>query len=255
MTIQLGDYVRRRRGNQAIGRVFRIEDRFSRGKYRERAKVQWPSKDRPVWRPRHTRSWVDTSQLVKVDMCAGGNPPMNPLIRIGDEQPDANGLRVTEAGPVALPDGAAGVYAVVMRNWVKIVSYGATYEEAVEKAKAAYLGGEVSMKATIPIDVWRARGLELGGGTFLDCPFVCPLCGNIATPRDFQAAGAEPARAAQECIGRVVGAAGGLSRGNQATNKPCDWAAFGLLGTLNGGATVVHPDGTTTDVFAFADQP
>jgi hypothetical protein len=75
----------------------------------------------------------------------------------------------------------------------------------------------------------------------LACKFVCPSCGHEASPADFKAAGADPQRAPQECIGRVDSKLGG-----------CDWAAFGLFDICT-----VHVD--TGDkkiaVFAFAEAP
>lgn len=109
------------------------------------------------------------------------------------------------------------------------------------------------MAGTMTLEEWRAEARRLGGDDFLDTPFVCPLCGNVATPRQFEEAGAEGSRAPQECIGRVTGAKGGL-RSKTPKAQPCDWASFGLLRTLNGGTTIVKPDGTTADVFDFAPE-
>lgn len=71
--------------------------------------------------------------------------------------------------------------------------------------------------------------------------FVCPRCGNVATPDDFRAIGANPLSAAEECIGR-----------SDASDVECDWAAYGLLGTTGLGLRVRFPDGTIAESFAIA---
>lgn len=70
--------------------------------------------------------------------------------------------------------------------------------------------------------------------------FQCPQCGNVATPQDFAALGADPQRAAQECIGRAQ------------PGVDCDWAAFGLFGTMDRGTLVRLPDGRVIEAFAIA---
>lgn len=107
---------------------------------------------------------------------------------------------------------------------------------------------------TMHVDEWRARAKAIGAGDWLDAPFVCPACGNVATPRSFRAMGTEPARALTECIGRVSGAGSARGGRKKKRSKPCDWAAGGLLGTLNGGVVVVTEDGKHINVFAFADD-
>lgn len=37
--------------------------------------------------------------------------------------------------------------------------------------------------------------------------------------------------------------------------QPCDWAAFGLLGSLWDGVLIEHQDGSTTEAFNFAGDP
>lgn len=100
----------------------------------------------------------------------------------------------------------------------------------------------------IPLADWQAD-MERRGK--LDCKFRCPFCGNEATPNDFKAAGAEPERAARECVGRVTGAKGSLHGSKQ---QPCDWAAFGLFGTLNEGTKIQLEDGREIWVFDFAGE-
>lgn len=74
--------------------------------------------------------------------------------------------------------------------------------------------------------------------------FVCPRCGNIQTPKDFLDVGLDKDRAAQlsyqDCIGRHT------------KEKGCDWAAYGLFGTLEKGRIVITPEGKEVQVFDFA---
>lgn len=72
--------------------------------------------------------------------------------------------------------------------------------------------------------------------------FVCGRCGNVATGQDFIAIDKTPDHAAQECIGRHL---------NADDDPGCDWAAFGLLGPLNG-RKLGRPDGDAIFVFEFA---
>jgi hypothetical protein len=96
---------------------------------------------------------------------------------------------------------------------------------------------------------WRAEARRLFGPDPAAWRFTCPSCGHEAACGDFASLGADPARAAQECIGRVH-----LEQGRAALGPPCDWAAFGLLGTLGRGVQIEDGHGEPTDVFAFAGQ-
>lgn len=107
---------------------------------------------------------------------------------------------------------------------------------------------------------WLAEAVRRFGPDPMKWQFVCPLCGLVSTPQDFVDAGVsriDSHRASIECIGRVVGAKGGMKEGRE-TNpdgtpaQPCDWAAFGLFGNLGKGPVVVH-DGKETQAFAFAE--
>lgn len=57
---------------------------------------------------------------------------------------------------------------------------------------------------------------QLFGDDPLTFAFRCPNCGDVATVGEFAEAGA-PARAGQECIGRLLSARG------------CNWVAYGLF--------------------------
>lgn len=90
----------------------------------------------------------------------------------------------------------------------------------------------------VPIAQYHLRIRASANGRPERAAFLCPRCGHVATLGDFRALGAEPGRAAQECIGRVQGSTVG-----------CDWAAFGLLGTLAGGVLVVTEEGVEVPCF------
>lgn len=84
--------------------------------------------------------------------------------------------------------------------------------------------------------------------------FVCPACKHEASCTDFIDLEADPERAAQECIGRVLNerkAPGTRGRGVNRT-QPCDWAAFGLL-KLADCVKVTFEDGTEHFAFPFAE--
>ena len=109
--------------------------------------------------------------------------------------------------------------------------------------------GQNAAARRMTIEEWRAEALRRGGGKFGATRFLCPACGNVASPDDFAAGGADGGRAAEECIGRTMTP---RPRGLDGF-KPCDWAAYGLFRTLGRGVVVVHPDGTEVHAFPFAD--
>ncbi len=80
--------------------------------------------------------------------------------------------------------------------------------------------------------------------------FVCPACAHVATGADFVALGQSPERAATNCIGRYLEGPSGLGEGDK--SQGCDWAAYGLLGTLSSGVQVSFPDGSSIWVFSWA---
>ena len=79
---------------------------------------------------------------------------------------------------------------------------------------------------------------------------VCPMCGNVATPDDFKRVGADPQRAAQQCIGRTMNPMPEPENGK----KPCNWASFGLFRTMGKGMLVKMPEGDTVEVFEFVSE-
>lgn len=75
---------------------------------------------------------------------------------------------------------------------------------------------------------WLAEARRRFGDDPKGWRFRCPSCGNVATPADFLALGADGQRASGECIGRVHVEQGTTQRVDGNT-KPCNWAAMGLF--------------------------
>lgn len=105
---------------------------------------------------------------------------------------------------------------------------------------------EVKPIPEMTVAEWRAEGIARFGSPKL-FRFVCPRCDHVASVMDFEPykdKGAKIDHAATTCIGRW----------NDDPEVGCDWAAFGLLGTLNGGVRIIHPDGKSQLVFDFAPR-
>ena len=81
--------------------------------------------------------------------------------------------------------------------------------------------------------------------------FVCPACGKVATIKEHMEAGGKPDDAPQQCIGRTTGLG---TKNSKDEGNGCNWAAFGLFGTLGKGREVVFPDGKVVEVFDFVVQ-
>lgn len=84
---------------------------------------------------------------------------------------------------------------------------------------------------------WLAEARRRFGERVGQWAFLCPRCGERQTVDDFAAA--KSGEASQECIGRHL------------EGRGCDWAAFGLLGTLGKGRLVEVSSGVV-EVFEFA---
>jgi hypothetical protein len=115
--------------------------------------------------------------------------------------------------------------------------------------------GEDEMR-TLQLAEWREEGKRRGNGSLLDAPFVCPACGNVATARQFKDLGENPNDASQECIGRAKLKHGTPKDqvGEWGKKRPCNWAAYGLMGTLGKGVTIITPEGPI-NAFEFAPEP
>lgn len=104
---------------------------------------------------------------------------------------------------------------------------------------------------------FQTEATKRGNGDILDAPFNCPMCGHVATPRQFLELGDDPNLAPQECIGRAMNRHGAKPGEVGEWGKPgssgcCNWAAYGLLAA---GDTyeVEFPNGNRHRVFPFAD--
>lgn len=97
---------------------------------------------------------------------------------------------------------------------------------------------------------WREKGTELFGTDITKWQFKCPACGNIASVQDFINLGQSDVDACNhsynECIGRYTGA--GYPKDG---STPCNWAAYGLLGTMGKGITITLEDDKNIEVFDF----
>lgn len=98
------------------------------------------------------------------------------------------------------------------------------------------------------LEEWRAE-MKKRFASKEDTSFTCPACGRVSTIKDFVDAGGKDEDAPQACIGRTNGKG---SKNGKDEGFGCNWAAYGLLGTLGKGRTVVFPDGHEAEVFDFA---
>lgn len=96
---------------------------------------------------------------------------------------------------------------------------------------------------------WRAEGVKRFGKNIEDWKFICPACGKISSGKEFKNAGANSDDMYSACIGRFTG------KGSPQKNSEdgCNWAAYGLLGTLGKGDIVKLPDGKEIEVFKMAE--
>jgi hypothetical protein len=98
---------------------------------------------------------------------------------------------------------------------------------------------------------WIIEGKQKYGDDYKKWKFKCPACSHISSVQDFIDAGADWNKAYQECIGRINGKGEDGFKGKD-KGFGCNWAAYGLFGTLNSGKTVIHK-GKNINVFDFAD--
>lgn len=109
---------------------------------------------------------------------------------------------------------------------------------------------------TISFEDWQQEGERLFGQNRFDWKFKCPVCGHVATPRDFEKyrdLGSTPNSAISECIGRYMPED---QRGKNLSGdrQPCDYAAYGLLNLCT--LTVLGSSGEVSEeplqIFDFA---
>jgi len=103
---------------------------------------------------------------------------------------------------------------------------------------------------TITLAEWREEGKKLFGDDPSKWAYVCPACKHVSTGQDFLDVGADINDSYVECIGRKNGKAVDGTKGKD-EGYGCNWAAYGLSGTLNGGMCIETPDGKKVSVFDF----
>lgn len=90
------------------------------------------------------------------------------------------------------------------------------------------------------LEEWKADGEKLYGADFMNWEFICPTCKTILKPEMYKGHADSPETAYTDCIGRFI------------PDQGCDWAAYGLFGTIK---RVIHPEsGNQTCVFDFARE-
>jgi hypothetical protein len=92
------------------------------------------------------------------------------------------------------------------------------------------------IKQTLP--EWLNEGQNLFGKDKKHWAFRCPKCEKKQTIQDFIDRDIDPNNAYQDCLGR------------HDESIDCDWAAYGLFGTLGKGRTVVN-EGKEIEVFDY----
>uniref|UniRef100_UPI003F68C0B3 VVA0879 family protein n=1 Tax=Streptococcus pluranimalium TaxID=82348 RepID=UPI003F68C0B3 len=89
---------------------------------------------------------------------------------------------------------------------------------------------------------WKKEGIKHFGTSIYDQKFKCPNCGRVNSVREFVAFDKGPNEAATECLGRYD------------DEKGCNWAAYGLFGTMGKGRVVVLANGATIEVFDYSTR-
>ncbi len=96
---------------------------------------------------------------------------------------------------------------------------------------------------------WKAEAARRFGPDPMAWRFVCPVCGHVASVKDWRDAGAGNGEVAFSCVGRHrQGAKDAFAQGD--ASKGCTYAGGGLF-RLNP-VHVVREDGQAYDVFEFA---
>lgn len=106
---------------------------------------------------------------------------------------------------------------------------------------------ETTEKTRMTLAEWQAEGKRLFGPDGANWRFRCPMCGYVATCREFVELGQDHQLAAQECIGRHMA---GKSALRDSGKGPCDYAGYGLIKLSP--VVIVTTDGKEHDCFAFA---
>jgi hypothetical protein len=103
---------------------------------------------------------------------------------------------------------------------------------------------------TMTHEEWLAEGARRFGEDHAKWRFKCPVCGHIATPADWRAAGAPDTSIAFSCVGRWLPSC--KDAFSKSGKGPCNYAGGGLF-KLNP-ITVIGEDGAEVQAFEF-DRP
>ncbi len=98
---------------------------------------------------------------------------------------------------------------------------------------------------------WMAEAERRFGVDPFRWKFVCPSCGNVATPEDFRPfkdSGATTESVTENCLGRFTGAKGAFE---PAKFRPCNYAGFGLFRLSP--VRIILEGGRERHCFAFAE--
>lgn len=98
---------------------------------------------------------------------------------------------------------------------------------------------------------WTEEGKKRFGDNYAEWKFLCPACGHVASGQDFKEVAAKPNDMYQGCIGRHNGK--GKNPDKDDNENGCNWAAFGLFGTMGKGRIIIAEDGAEVEVFDFAE--
>ena len=95
------------------------------------------------------------------------------------------------------------------------------------------------------VEEWLAEGERLFGPDRMDWKFVCPMCGNVQSVREFKQLADEgynvtPDSARYNCIGRYKGGRSAFLKDGK-SGPPCDYTTGGLFNVSP--VKVVCPDG------------
>jgi len=102
---------------------------------------------------------------------------------------------------------------------------------------------------------WEKQAKEIFGDDYMGWAFKCPVCGHVATVKDYKEAGATEGAVGFSCVGRWLDKsedAFDVPVGETAQRGPCNYAGGGLI-RLNP-VTVIFPDGKEMQVMEFAKE-
>ncbi|WP_042424423.1 VVA0879 family protein [Geomicrobium sp. JCM 19039] len=97
---------------------------------------------------------------------------------------------------------------------------------------------------------WLTEAEERFGADKKQWEFKCPACERVSSVQDFLDEDADPNSVYQQCIGRVNGKG---STDQKDVGYGCNWASYGLFGTLGKGRKVLN-DGEEVEVFNFPNH-